>query len=212
MPPRCGSPRWTRPPVRERIPDRVESPDRLGMLAETEGQDGRSEPERMETAPPRPCHDGRASNGGADAVTEPFDLDRFVQAQAPVMTQVRRELAEGQKRSHWMWFVFPQLRGLGHSAMAQRYGIASLAEARAYLDHPVLGPRLVECTDMVNRVEGRSAHQILGSPDDLKFHSAMTLFAAARPEEPAFRVALDKYFAGLRDRQTLERLPGGGAP
>ncbi|HWX50911.1 MAG TPA: DUF1810 domain-containing protein [Roseomonas sp.] len=144
-------------------------------------------------------------------MTVPYDLDRFVQAQEPVIAQVRRELAEGRKRSHWMWFVFPQLRGLGHSAMAQHYGITALPEARAYLDHPVLGPRLVECTELVNRVEGRSVHQIFGSPDDLKFHSSMTLFAAARPEEPAFHSALDKYFAGARDRQTVARLSDGAA-
>jgi uncharacterized protein (DUF1810 family) len=98
---------------------------------------------------------------------DPFDLDRFVRAQDPVIAQVRRELGEGRKRSHWMWFVFPQLRSLGRSPTALRYGIGSLDEARAYLEHPVLGPRLVECTGLVNQVEGRSVHGILGSPDDL---------------------------------------------
>jgi uncharacterized protein (DUF1810 family) len=137
---------------------------------------------------------------------DPFDLDRFVRAQEPVLAQVRRELADGRKRTHWMWFIFPQLSGLGHSAMAQRYAIASLAEAQAYLEHPVLGPRLLECTALVNRVEGRSIHQILGAPDDLKFHSSMTLFARARPGEPAYRDALDKYFAGTPDHLTAERL------
>ena len=139
-------------------------------------------------------------------MSDMFDLDRFVQAQDPVMAEVRRELADGRKRSHWMWFVFPQLRGLGRSATALRYGIGSLAEARAYLAHPVLGPRLVECTELVNRVEGRSAHQIFGSPDDLKFHSSMTLFAAAEPEAPVFREALDKHFGGARDALTVEEL------
>ncbi len=115
---------------------------------------------------------------------DPFDLDRFVQAQAPVLSQVRLELSEGRKRSHWMWFVFPQLSGLGHSPMARRYAIASLAEAQAYLEHPVLGPRLTECAELVNKVEDRSIHQILGSPDDLKFLSSMTLFALA-PSRPA---------------------------
>lgn len=140
-------------------------------------------------------------------MSDPFDLDRFVQAQEPVLAQVRRELAEGRKRSHWMWFVFPQLRSLGRSPTAQHYGIGSLAEARAYMAHPVLGPRLVECTELVNRVEGRSAHQIFGSPDDLKFRSSMTLFALADPEAPVFRDALRRYFGGAPDPLTPERLP-----
>ncbi|KAA2214224.1 DUF1810 domain-containing protein [Teichococcus oryzae] len=138
-----------------------------------------------------------------------FDLGRFVQAQDPVLPQVRRELAAGDKRSHWMWFVFPQIAGLGHSAMARRYAIASLAEARAYLEHPVLGPRLLECTELVNAVPGRTAHAIFGSPDDMKFHSSMTLFHRARPEEPAFAEALRRYFGGAEDAATLERLAGG---
>lgn len=135
----------------------------------------------------------------------PFDLDRFVRAQEPVLPAVRRELGEGQKRTHWMWFVFPQLAGLGHSAMARRYAIASLDEARAYLRHPILGPRLIECTGLVNRVEGRSIHQILGSPDDLKFRSSMTLFAAA-DGEAIFQDALVKYFGGVPDALTIEAL------
>ena len=138
-------------------------------------------------------------------MADPFDLDRFVRAQDPVLDQVRRELADGRKRSHWMWFVFPQLRGLGRSATALRYGIDSLAEAKAYLAHPVLGPRLVECTGLVNRAEGRSVHQIF-SPDDLKFHSSMTLFAAAEPEALAFREALGKHFGGALDALTVEKL------
>jgi len=139
-------------------------------------------------------------------MADPFDLDRFVRAQDPVLDQVRRELADGRKRSHWMWFVFPQLRVLGRSATALRYGIGSLAEAKAYLAHPVLGPRLAECTELVNRVEGRSVHQIFGSPDDLKFHSSMTLFASADPEAPAFRDALTKYFEGAPDQLTSDEL------
>jgi uncharacterized protein (DUF1810 family) len=135
-----------------------------------------------------------------------FDLDRFVRAQDPVLAEVRRELAEGRKRSHWMWFVFPQLKGLGHSAMAQRYGIGSLAEARAYLAHPVLGPRLADCTALANRVEGSSAHDIFGSPDDMKFRSSMTLFTTAQPDAPQFRQALDKYFDGAPDPRTQELL------
>ncbi len=136
----------------------------------------------------------------------PFDLDRFVQAQAPVLSQVRLELSEGRKRSHWMWFVFPQLSGLGHSSMARRYAIASLAEAQAYLEHPVLGPRLTECAELVNKVEDRSIYQILGSPDDLKFRSSMTLFALAQQDGPVFRRALHKYFDGALDPLTVEKL------
>lgn len=135
-----------------------------------------------------------------------FDLDRFVTAQEPVLAQVRQELADGRKHSHWMWFVFPQLTGLGHSAMARQYAIPSLAEAQAYLRHPVLGPRLVECARLVNNVEGRSIHQILGSPDDLKFHSSMTLFSMAEPGRSVFRDALGRYFAGQPDRSTLTLL------
>jgi uncharacterized protein (DUF1810 family) len=139
-------------------------------------------------------------------MADEYDLDRFVTAQEPVLAQVRQELAAGRKRSHWMWFVFPQLAGLGHSAMARQYAISSLAEARAYLEHPVLGGRLIDLTKLVNRVNGRSIHDIFGSPDDLKFHSSMTLFAQARLDEPVFREALDKYFGGVMDRGTLEKL------
>ncbi len=141
-------------------------------------------------------------------MSDGFDLERFVQAQDPVLAAVRRELREGRKRSHWMWFVFPQLLGLGQSAMAQRYGIAGLAEARAYMAHSLLGPRLVECTELVNRVEGRSALEILGSPDDRKFHSCTTLFAHAAPAQPAFREALRKYFGAAEDARTLDLLGG----
>ena len=134
---------------------------------------------------------------------DPYGLQRFVAAQAPVYDQVREELRRGRKASHWMWFVFPQIAGLGHSAMAQRYAIASLDEARAYLDHPVLGPRLRECAALVTAVEGKSLNAILGSPDDLKFHSAMTLFALASDGERVFVEALEKYFAGKQDPATL---------
>jgi uncharacterized protein (DUF1810 family) len=139
-------------------------------------------------------------------MTDPFGLARFVQAQEPVLPRVRQELSDGYKRSHWMWFIFPQLRGLGHSEMARRYAIASLAEAQAYLRHPDLGPRLLECTQLVNAVEGRSIHQILGSPDDRKFHSSMTLFAAAQPGASVFQEALGKYFGGAPDPMTSEKL------
>lgn len=135
-----------------------------------------------------------------------FDLSRFVQAQAGVYEQVVAELRAGRKRSHWMWFVFPQLAGLGHSAMAQRYAIASLDEARAYLEHPVLGARLRECSALVLAVQGKTAHEIFGSPDDLKFHSSMTLFHRAAPAEPVFGECLRKYFAGQEDASTLARL------
>ena len=131
------------------------------------------------------------------------DLQRFVSAQDPVFAQVNAELTRGAKRSHWMWFVFPQLRDLGRSPMAERYGIASLAEARAYWEHPVLGPRLRECVDLLLRIEGRTAHQIFGSPDDLKLRSSLTLFERAVPEEPVFGRALERYFAGERDPLTL---------
>jgi len=138
-------------------------------------------------------------------MTDPFGLDRFVQAQNPVLAQVLGELAAGRKRTHWMWFVFPQIAGLGHSDMARRYALGSLAEAQAYMAHPVLGPRLAECGGLVNRVEGRSINQILGSPDNLKFHSSMTLFALAQPSAPVFRHALDKYFDGVMDPLTVQK-------
>ncbi len=133
-------------------------------------------------------------------------LERFLDAQAPVIDAVRAELARGHKASHWMWFVFPQIAGLGHSAMARRYAIASLEEAKAYAAHPVLGTRLRELTALVLAVEERSAYEIFGTPDDLKFHSSMTLFARAAPAEPLFRRALAKYFAGSEDAATVERL------
>jgi uncharacterized protein (DUF1810 family) len=139
-------------------------------------------------------------------VADGFDLDRFVAAQSPVIEEVKRELRFGEKRSHWMWFVFPQLAGLGSSPMAQRYAIASLDEARAYLRHPILGPRLAECAGIVNRVQGRTAHEIFGSPDDLKFRSSMTLFGRADPAEPAFRTALERYFGGREDPRTVALL------
>jgi uncharacterized protein (DUF1810 family) len=135
-----------------------------------------------------------------------FDLQRFVDAQAPVYGRVCDELRSGGKRSHWMWFIFPQIAGLGHSPMAQRYAISSLAEARAYLEHPILGPRLRECTRLVLSVEGRSARQILGPPDDMKFRSCLTLFGRAAPDEPLFHEALEQYFGGGEDPLTAQRL------
>jgi uncharacterized protein (DUF1810 family) len=137
---------------------------------------------------------------------DPHNLQRFVTAQAGVYTQALEELKRGRKQSHWMWFVFPQIAGLGSSPIAQVYAIGSLAEARAYLAHRVLGPRLRDCTAAVNAVDGRSAHEIFGSPDDLKFRSSMTLFQAAAPDEPLFPAAADKFFGGAPDARTLELL------
>ena len=133
-------------------------------------------------------------------------LDRFIDAQDRVLDCVRTELTSGRKRTHWMWFVFPQIEGLGHSAMARRYAISSLDEAKAYIAHPVLGARLCECTALVLAAKGRTVHDIFGAPDDLKFHSSVTMFAHAAPDESLFRRALDKFFGGKEDRLTLERL------
>jgi uncharacterized protein (DUF1810 family) len=135
-------------------------------------------------------------------MTDPFDLKRFVRAQDPVYRDIQEELTRGRKQSHWMWFVFPQVAGLGFSAMSQRYAIASRAEAKAYLAHPILGPRLVECTRLLLAVEGRTINAILGAPDDAKFRSSMTLFDAVS-EEPVFDEALARYFSGERDVATL---------
>ena len=135
-----------------------------------------------------------------------FNLQRFVEAQNPVYETVRAELKRGRKQSHWMWFIFPQVAGLGASVMATRYAISSSAEARPYLDHPTLGPRLRECTRLILAVEGRSAHEILGSPDDMKFRSCLTLFAYATADNQIFRDALQKYFDGEEDTLTVARL------
>jgi uncharacterized protein (DUF1810 family) len=141
------------------------------------------------------------------AANDPFDLERFVAAQAPLWTQVMAELSAARKASHWMWFVFPQLRGLGTSAMAERYGIASRAEAAAYLAHPLLGPRLVEATRaMLAAPGGSTALAVLGSPDDVKFRSSMTLFDAVAAPGAPFAAALDRYFGGVRDPATLAML------
>ena len=136
---------------------------------------------------------------------DPYDLDRFLVAQQPVIGAVRDELRLGRKASHWMWFVFPQLAGLGRSAMAQHYAIGSVEEARAYLDHPVLGSRLVECVELVLAVEGRTAHDIFGSPDDMKLRSCLTLFDAI-DRNGVFARALERYFEGKPDRATLDLL------
>lgn len=134
------------------------------------------------------------------------DLTRFLTAQAPIYPAVLRELRAGRKTSHWMWFIFPQLQGLGRSETARFFGIAGLAEARAYAAHPVLGARLVECTRLLLGVEGRSATEILGDIDALKLRSCLTLFAHAAPAEPAFRAALERYYGGEEDPATLALL------
>jgi uncharacterized protein (DUF1810 family) len=136
----------------------------------------------------------------------PPGLERFVDAQRTSYDRALSELRAGRKRSHWMWYLFPQLAGLGRSAMAERYAIASLAEAEAYLKHPVLGPRLIECATAVLDVEGRSAHEIFGSPDDLKLRSCATLFALVSPPGSVFSRLLAKYFGGAHDEQTLRLL------
>jgi uncharacterized protein (DUF1810 family) len=141
---------------------------------------------------------------------DPFQLARFLKAQQQVYAQARAELAGGRKQSHWMWFIFPQLAGLGSSATARHYAIASLEEARAYLGHPVLGERLRECTQLVLQVEGRIVADVFGYPDDLKFRSSMTLFARAagegRSEDRVFAAALGRYFAGEPDPLTVRLL------
>jgi len=136
-------------------------------------------------------------------MSDPFDLQRFVAAQDGVIDAVRAELRAGRKRSHWMWFVFPQLSGLGASSTARFYGIATLEEARAYLAHPVLGVRLRECCALMLAVPDRSAHEILGSPDDLKFRSCLTLFSLAAPHEAVFGACLQRFYRGEPDPRTV---------
>ena len=138
-----------------------------------------------------------------------LDLERFVQAQDDVYAQALAELRRGRKTSHWMWFVFPQLAGLGSSSMAHRYAIAGLEEARAYLAHPLLGARLHECAKAAVGSGGRSSSQVFGFPDDLKFRSSMTLFEQADPGADVFAAALDSLCGGARDEQTLRLLDGG---
>jgi uncharacterized protein (DUF1810 family) len=137
-----------------------------------------------------------------------FHLHRFVEAQDPVYAQVCAELRQGLKISHWMWFIFPQIAGLGSSAMARRYAISSLDEASAYLRHAALGPRLLECATLVLQTSGKTAHDIFGSPDDMKFRSSMTLFAHAKPAYPVFEDNLQKYFRGESDFLTTNQFRG----
>jgi len=174
---------------------------------EDDGEDGLQTGHREPAfAMPLPRHEGKACARPGRCPLMEASLERFVQAQEPVIERVLAELCAGRKSSHWMWFVFPQLAGLGHSPMAQRFAIASRAEAKAYLAHPVLGPRLRECTRLVNEVEGHGIEEIFGHPDYLKFRSCMTLFVQASPEDRLFADALRKYFAGEYDPLTLERL------
>ena len=143
-------------------------------------------------------------------VLDPHDLNRFVTAQAGVYDQALLELRRGRKTSHWMWFVFPQLAGLGRSQTAQFYALASIDEARAYFAHPLLGGRLVACTAAANAHRGLTANQLFGSPDDMKFRSSMTLFIEVAPQEPVFRAALGTFFGGVPDAATLDLLAARG--
>ena len=139
---------------------------------------------------------------------QPYDLQRFIDAQQPVFDRVIAELKQGRKRGHWIWFIFPQLKGLGHSSNSEFFGISSLQEAAAYVQHPVLGPRLVQCTELVNSVEGSSAEDIFGEIDAMKFRSSMTLFAKAAPDNRIFAEAIRKYFGGRLDGLTINRVAG----
>ena len=138
--------------------------------------------------------------------SDPFNLERFILAQEPVYAQALREILDGRKQSHWMWFIFPQLRGLGHSEAAMYYGISGAAEATAYLNHAVLGPRLRACAEAALKTSGRSAEQIFGHPDDLKLRSSATLFAIVAEEGSIFQRVLDEFFAGEPDPQTVDFL------
>jgi uncharacterized protein (DUF1810 family) len=146
-----------------------------------------------------------------DTSSDPFDLSRFVEAQSAVYATALAEIKAGEKRSHWMWFIFPQLEGLGTSRMARRFAIRTRAEARAYLEHPLLGPRLRECVGALLMVEGRSAEQMMGDPDFLKLQSSMTLFMGVSPDESSFERLLEKYYSGGKDQRTLDYLFREGA-
>jgi uncharacterized protein (DUF1810 family) len=141
--------------------------------------------------------------------SDPYDLNRFVEAQEAHYSVALSELRSGRKSTHWIWYIFPQIAGLGHSAMSERYAIRSEVEARAYLTHPVLGPRIIECAEAVLGVENRSAIDIMGLPDDLKLKSCATLFAHVSPDESVFHKILDKYYSSEPDRSTLQRLNVG---
>jgi uncharacterized protein (DUF1810 family) len=147
-----------------------------------------------------------AQASDTSAHQDPLDLGRFLSAQEPVYTSVLSELRSGRKHTHWMWFIFPQIEGLGYSSTSTYYAIKGLEQARRYLMHPVLGARLRECTQLVLDIEGRTALEVFGSPDDLKLKSCMTLFAAASQGESLFARVLEKYFQGQRDSKTLAQL------
>jgi uncharacterized protein (DUF1810 family) len=153
---------------------------------------------------------GRARVAATTSTEDYSDLERFVEAQRSTYAAALAELRGGRKRSHWMWYVFPQLAGLGRSAMSERYAIASVAEAEGYLRHPILGPRLIECTSAVLEIEGCSAREIFGSPDDMKLRSCATLFELVSAPDSPFATLLAKYFRGERDQQTLHLLGRGG--
>ena len=156
-----------------------------------------------------------AKSGISGSPGDPYDLARFLQAQESDYEQALSEIRSGRKRTHWMWYIFPQIDGLGFSSTAKHYAIKSIEEARAYLDHPVLGPRLRECAQAVVRVDGRTAREIFGSPDDMKLRSCATLFACVSPPGSVFDRLLEKYYAGERDDRTLNLLgisAGGGTP
>jgi len=137
---------------------------------------------------------------------DPFDLARFTIAQKNIYDQVLSELRDGRKRSHWMWYIFPQIDGLGYSATTKLYSIKSLEEAQKYLCHHLLGPRLIECAETVLHTEGLTVSEIFGSPDDMKLKSSMTLFATISEEKSVFQLVLDKFFQGKQDRTTLQLL------
>jgi uncharacterized protein (DUF1810 family) len=149
-------------------------------------------------------------SGGRGA--DPFDLQRFLDAQRDVYERALAELRAGRKRTHWMWFVFPQMEGLGVSETSRYYGIGSREEAAAYLEHPVLGPRLVQCAEALLALEGKSASQVFGYPDDLKLRSCLTLFADVGGAHSVFLFVLEKYYGGQRDSRTLELLQRGARP
>jgi uncharacterized protein (DUF1810 family) len=146
------------------------------------------------------------TSSNSQPTNDPYDLNRFVRAQKDDYEHALAEIVSGRKRTHWMWYIFPQIDGLASSSTAKLYSIKSVEEAGAYLNHPVLGPRLLECAEAVVRVEGRSASEIFGSPDDLKLRSCATLFASVSPPGSVFARLLDKYYGGERDRKTLQLL------
>lgn len=148
----------------------------------------------------------RSRRSGAPA---PIDLDRFIEAQSETYLQAREQLAAGRKAGHWMWFIFPNWKGLGKSIFAQKYAIGSVAEAQTYLDHPLLGARLRKCVDILLRLRGTTAHEIFGTPDDLKLRSCMTLFAALSPDGSPFHEVIERYFEGVYDERTLEGMRSG---